>query len=573
MYFLGIFEGHSDPSACICKDGKVIAYAEEERFLRYKHAFGIYPIQSIQYCLSTAGIEFSDLDAVGINWDLESFDNGTIKSFYDDLNSKHAVDSGTKGWQNSMLSRFTTKSIISRHHSHWHKAFGVTDFPEIVGIPHHYTHAFQACYQSSFSSATCLVIDGSGDTDCTSIWSYQNGALNKIFSRSIPHSLGWFYAAITEFLGFEAYDGEYKVMGLASYGSPNSYFASKLREVLSVDNESLYVLNPKYIHYGKHTFSKRFTDEFVELLSLQPRLPSEPITNSHKDLAYEAQSLLEEVAIYIADYAIKLTGIHNLCVGGGVGLNIKMNSALTKQSFVHKFFAHPLCSDGGSSQAVALALNKKVGQSRIEDLTSLALGPDYSDDYIRELLTVCKVKYTESFDICKDTAMLISRGNVIGWFQGRMEAGPRALGQRSILADPRTLASRDKVNAVIKFREDWRPFCPSIAAEFLHTYFDDFYISPFMNNAFPANDHLKTVAPAIVHIDGTARIQAVDQLSNPLYHRLIMDFYSITDVAVLLNTSFNVKGEPVVMSPSDALRTFFASGMDYLCLGNFILSK
>ncbi len=573
MFFLGLFEGHADPAACLVRDGKVIAYAEEERFLRNKHAFGLYPINAIKYCLNCVDISLSDISAVGIHWDIASFDNGTIASYFDELNSLFDVDEGTSRWQQSMLSSFTSKAVFNRHHFHWTKHFGSIDFPPIVGIPHHYAHAFQACFQSPFSSATCIVMDGSGDVDCTSIWKYENNAITKLFSRKIPHSLGWFYAAFTEFLGFEAYDGEYKVMGLASYGNCNENVRSKLNAILSPCDSNLYSLDPKYIHYGPHTYSKRFTDHLVELMGIQPRTPDQSLSQIHKDIAYEVQYLLESVVTHISDYAIQLTGIDNLCIGGGVGLNIKMNSALHRSTLVSDFFAHPLCSDGGAAQAAALVLGHRDNGNEVERLSTLALGPEYSDESIRKALDICKLPYQLSNNISLTAAQFISGGMVVGWFQGRMEAGPRALGQRSILADPRCVSSRDKVNAVIKFREDWRPFCPSIAEEFLDEYFDNYYNSPFMNNSFFATQKLKEIAPAIVHVDGTSRIQAVSKIHNPLYHSLLMSMNSIADLPILLNTSFNVKGEPIVMSPVDALRTFSASGMDCLCIGNYFLLK
>jgi carbamoyltransferase len=390
----------------------------------------------------------------------------------------------------------------------------------------------------------------------------------------MPHSLGWFYAAFTEYLGFQAYDGEYKVMGLAAYGRPNAELHDKVRMVLCVADDGIeYRLDPKYIHYGNHTWSDRFTDDLVELFKHPMRLPHEPITDWHQDLAYAVQQSLEDAVCRLAKWGIDKLGVHNICIGGGVGHNVKMNSKLFSLSGVHDLFAQPLCSDGGAALGAALGACWLLSGKRPEPLKCLALGPEEANVTIQRTLDLCLIPYEKADDIAEVVAEELVRGRIVGWFQGRMEAGPRALGQRSILADPRNKAIVDRINGVVKYREYWRPFCPSIPAEDAGKYLKRYTNAPFMNIAFDATEILARDAPAIVHVDGTVRVQLVHQDTLPLFHRVLKAFERKTGVPVLLNTSFNVKGEPIVCKFSDALRTFFASGLDVLAAGDFVIRK
>lgn len=572
--FLGIFEGHSDPAVAIVKEGEVLAYAEEERHIRYKHAFGVYPIRALNYCLQVAGVSMADISAVGINWDLKGFSNGRLEKFFHEMREEWPLDSQTIGWQNGMLKRFNAKALQERHESHWRRAFGDMPFPPLHGIPHHYVHAFQSCFQSGYNEAVCLTIDGSGDEHCSVVWHYKGDTLKPIYEIKMPHSWGWVYAAFTEYLGFHAYNGEYKVMGLAAYGRPNQQLSQKVDNIISAAADGIgYMVDPTYIHYGSHKYSKRFTDKLVDLLGAPPRLPNQEITRWHEDLAFAVQQKLEDCAERLILWAIRHTGVRNVCIGGGVGLNIKMNSRLYALPEVEDVFAHPLCSDGGAAAGAALAACFQVSGTLPEKLETLALGHEESDFSIEKALKVAGLLYEKPDDICDAAGKELSEGRIVGWFQGRMEAGPRALGQRSILADPRTIANRDKVNAIIKFREYWRPFCPSMIAEAADRYFEDYTDAPYMIISFRANDRLKEEAPAIVHIDGTSRVQLVHQEKLPRYHQLLKSFEKYSGVPVLLNTSFNVKGEPIVCTIQDALRTFWSTGLDVLVAGNFLVRK
>jgi carbamoyltransferase len=572
-YFLGIFEGHADPAVAIVRGGEIVAYAEEERFIRQKHAWGVYPHKSLDFCLNTAGISLSDVDAVGINWDLDGYTNGRIGSFFDEVNSSFDVDHGTRAWQRSVLGRFGRAATEGRHHFEWRRACGDIEFPPIVSAPHHYTHAFQATMQSGFDESLCLTIDGSGDEHCTVLWEHRGESLAPIYERKMPHSLGWFYAAFTEYLGFKAYDGEYKLMGLAAYGRPNNELSAKVSHILNVEPDlpEIYTVEPTFIHYGEHTYSTRFTDRLVELFGQTPRLSTEEYSEWWEDLAFAVQAKLEDAACALIEYGIKKTGHRKITIGGGVGLNVKMNSRLFELAGVHDVWANPLCSDGGAAVGAALVAEYNAIRIYPKKLTRLNYG--YSEPDVESVLRSAKVVFTKPTDIATAVAKLIADGKIVGWFQGAMEAGPRALGQRCILADPRAIASRDKVNSIVKFREYWRPFCPSILAERADDYLVRYTNAPFMIIAFPATEKLKADAPAVVHVDGTARVQIVEKDVLPLYHRLISEFESLTGVGVLLNTSFNVKGEPMVCTARDALRTFWSTGLDALAIGDCLVQK
>jgi hypothetical protein len=338
----------------------------------------------------------------------------------------------------------------------------------------------------------------------------------------MPHSLGWFYAAVTEYLGFEAYDGEYKVMGLAAYGKHDDDLHGKIRRVLAPADDGIeYRLDPSFIHYGARTWSERFTDALPVLFGRPRRLPQEPIEPWHHDLAFAAQQALEAAVERLVRWGMDAVGTGNLCIGGGVGLNVKMNTRLFELASVERIFAQPLCADGGAAAGAALGACWEATGARPKPLGSLALGNGQSDEAIEAALKLCGLPYERPADIARATAEALAKGQVVGWFQGRMEAGPRALGQRSILADPRREDARDQVNEVIKYREFWRPFCPSMLAEAADRYLVDYDDGRFMIVAFKATDALKRDAPAVVHVDGTVRVQLVQREVLPLYHDLI----------------------------------------------------
>jgi carbamoyltransferase len=452
--------------------------------------------------------------------------------------------------------------------------FGVHELPPLRFFPHHASHAATAFYMSPHEDALIATIDGSGDSQCATVWLGSGDRMDLIHEVEIPDSIGWFYSAITEYLGFDAYDGEYKVMGLAAYGRPHRRFREALEQVVPVTAEGWsYHVDPKFIHHGPHTYSDRFTDHLVSLLGLPPRQGPVTLAPIHEDLAFEAQRLLETRVLHFVRHFREVTGCRHLCLAGGVALNVKMNSHLHRSGLFEDIFVFPIPSDSGTAIGAALGVYHQLTGKRPKPLDHLYLGPEFTDDDIEQQISSCGLSYRVCGDIAEATADLLTEGKVVGWFQGRMEGGPRALGGRSILADPRSIASRDRVNAAIKFREYWRPFCPSMLEERSAQFMRDAAPAPFMITAFEATDLAREMCPAIVHIDRTMRVQTVNGHAHPRFRQLLEAFERRTGVPLLLNTSFNIKGEAIVCSPRDALRTFCSTGLDALAIGRCLIEK
>jgi carbamoyltransferase len=572
---LGYFHG-IDPAAAVVVDGRIEAYVEEERLRRYKHAAGLFPIRSIEACLRLSGVELGDVDNAVFGWDAPRYGSGAMARFYEDVNRSYPPDPATRSWQRANVSYFAPASLRRTWTDQLVRAFGVEpeDVPPLEFYPHHLTHAAAAFYLSSHEEALVLTVDGSGDSDCTVVWHGRGTQLEALQRIEIPHSLGWFYAAITELLGFDAYDGEYKVMGLAAYGRENPWVRQRLEQIVQPGPAGFdYVVDPRFIHHGPHTYSGRFTDFLPELLDLPPRHGPRRLESIHEDVAYEAQRLLEETVIRLVSHFQQETGLRALCIGGGVGLNVKMNSRLQRlQAFDH-VSAFPVPNDSGLAMGAPVGWWVNRTHERPQPLQHLYLGPGYEDEEIENQLRQCGLTYRRPDDVAWRTAELLAAGKVVAWFQGRLEGGPRALGGRSILADPRDSSSRDRVNAAVKFREYWRPFCPSLTVESAGRFLHDPAPAPYMIVAFEATAEAERLLPAVVHVDGTMRCQTVDPTTNPRYHAMLRAFEQITGVPAVLNTSFNVKGEAIVCTPRDAIRTFCATGIDALAIGAFVVEK
>lgn len=573
MNLLGIFHSHSDPSAALLVDDEVVAFGEEERLTRIKHDHGAFPIRAIRWVLEYGSLELSDIDYVVQAWDCAKYDDGRMARRYEEINDCYTTIDEDRAYQRRLLNQMrssTQKSIIERA---LRREFGDIRLPPIRFVNHHFAHACQAFYTSGFDDALVATIDGSGEDVTTAWWHGRGENLELLHEIRIPHSLGWFYSAFTEYLGFDAYDGEYKVMGLAAYGKANPILERKVAELIWPDAKGGFETDPSLLSRGKRSFSYYYPDSLTAHLGRPPRSRVEPVDGYHKNLAFVVQSRLEEVVTAMARHWVLQTKAPKLCISGGVGMNVKMNGNLFHSNIFDDVFVYPLCGDLGQSIGATLALRHELTGLKSARLGDLYLGPGYSDSRIEELLAGCKVNYRVSKDITRDTAALLAQGKVVGWFQGRMEAGPRALGARSILADPRSEAARDNVNAAIKYRELWRPFCPSMTEAGAKRYFHEYTYAPFMIVTFRANDRARREIPAVVHIDGTSRPQIIDEQSNPRYFSLISEFDRLTGIPCLLNTSFNIKGEPIVCTPQDALRTYFATGLDALAIGSCLLEK
>jgi carbamoyltransferase len=564
-----------DPSACLLQDGRVTAFVEEERLIRYKHAANVFPIRSIDACLRHAGLTLADVECFAFGYDAVRFGNGEMAAFYDRLNERYPPDPGTRSWQRANLGRTAYASVRGRLANELLRRYGTHTPPPLRSYAHHRSHAVATYHLSPFDEALVVIVDGSGEHQCTTVWRGAGQELELIHETELPHSLGWFYSAVTEYLGFDSYDGEYKVMGLAAYGRPNPRFRAVLDEVLHPGEHGFdYAVERDYIHNGPHTYSGRFTDRLVAELGLPPRAHVDPITPEHEDLAFEAQRALEEAVLRLLGHFRQTTGVRTLALGGGVAQNVKLNGRIRESGLFDDVFLFPIPSDSGTSVGAALIAHQEItGSVPRGELEHVYWGPAFTDAEIEAELRRCGVPYERPAAFEERIADLLAGGGIVGWFQGRMEAGHRALGARSILADPRSTAIRDRVNAAVKYREYWRPFCPSMTLEDAGRYVVHPARSPFMIMAFSATDEAARTIPGVVHVDGTMRIHTVEAGSNPLFHAVIKAFEARTGVPVLLNTSFNVKGEPIICSPRDALRTFWSTGLDALAIGPFLLTK
>lgn len=573
MKILGLFHSYSDPSAAIVCDGRVIAFAEEERFLRNKHALGSFPARAIHYVLKQAGLQIGDIDCITQAWNCPAYDSGEVAAIYEGINNKYPTTDGDRAYQQKHTQSLTVanqSAIIGRH---LRQMFGDVPLPPIHFSPHHLAHACMAWFESGMKEALVLTVDGSGDWNTTCWWHGRDGKLELLHEVNIPHSLGWFYSAMTEYLGFQAYDGEYKVMGLAAYGKPHADVADRIAKLVWYDGHGGFETDPMLLSRGPRKYSYYFPDSLPELLGRPPRSDAEEISEWYQSVAFETQKRLEDVVQQMTEYWCRKTGLRNLAIAGGVGLNIKMNTRLFASAEIDDIFIHPLCSDTGVAIGGAMACEYANGRLPAERISHVSLGPEYADEDIEKMLMACKLDFRREESIERTVAGFLADGKVVGWFQGRMEGGPRALGNRSILGDPRSVETRDRVNAVVKFREPWRPFCPSMTQDGADRYLKKYTYAPFMIIAFEATDEARQEIPAVVHVDGTARVQIVDEQQNPRYHRLITEFQKLTGVPCVLNTSFNVKGEPIVCTPQDAIRTFSATGLDALAIGSFLLTK
>ena len=573
MNILGIFHSHSDPSAAFVRDGHVVAFVEEERLNRVKHARGYFPSKSIGYVLDASGMTISEVDCIAQAWDCEVYDSGEMAAHYEQVNANYVTTEDDIAYQQrhlEELSSATQKQIVLQN---LRSSFGDVEMPPIVFVKHHLAHACMAYFDSGMNDALVFTIDGSGEWATTDVWMGKDGRLELLYEVKVPHSLGWFYAAFTEYLGFQAYDGEYKVMGLAAYGQNNAELREKVSQVIWYDGQGGFESDPVLLSRGGRSFSHYYPDSLIKHMGRDPRSFDEEISQWHMDLAREVQSRLETIVEEMVGYWVKRTGMRNLAVSGGVGLNVKMNGRLLRSGLIDDIFVHPLCADAGVPIGAGFALEYLNGGMGLARMEHTYLGPSYDDEQIEGVLKACKLKYSREAAIERSVASLLAQGKVIGWFQGKMEGGPRALGNRSILADPRSVESRNRVNAVIKFREFWRPFCPSMTPSGAERYLAKHTFAPFMTLAFESSDDAYREVPAVVHVDGSCRPQIVDAETNPRYFRLLQEFAKITGVPCVLNTSFNVKGEPIVCTPHDAIRTFSATGLDALAIGSFLLRK
>jgi len=567
MYILGISCYYHDSAAALLKDGKVVAAVEEERFSREKNDDG-FPKQAINYCMKAAGISGSDLACV-------SFYDKSVLKFERLLDNYIAVAprglrSFTTVIPKWLHKRLWVKDEIKKHLGGYK---GKIYFPE-----HHLSHAAYTFFTSPFNEAAILTVDGVGEWTTTSFGAAQGSKIKLTNDLEWPHSLGMFYSAFTYYLGFQVNEGEYKLMGLSSYGKPK-YYDLIMENLIDVKEDGSLRLNMKYFAF---TWDKvMINKKFEELFGIPRRTEDAKTEQIHLDIGASAQLVLEEILLKMARHVHEKTGLRNLCLGGGVALNGVANYRLLKEGPFDRIHIPPSPGDGGSAiGCAAYAYYSILNNERIieTDTTKMIsnnvyLGPSYSNDSIKSVLEFKKIPYKqyERQELLERTAKLISEQNVVGWYQGRLEWGPRALGNRSILADPRNAKMKDILNEKIKHRESFRPFAPSILEEHASEYFELDIPSPYM--LLVAKVKKPDKIPAVTHVDGTGRLQTVSRKANPLYYDLINEFYKLTGTPVIINTSMNVKGEPIVNTPSQGYAMLRKTEMDYLVMGNFLISK
>ena len=566
MYTLGISCYYHDSAAALLKDGKVIAAVEEERFSRTKFDDS-FPKQAIDWCLKESGISPKNLDSV-------AFYDKPILKFERLLDNYIAVAPNGLYSFLSVIPKWIHKRVWVKDEILKHlKGFnGTTIFPE-----HHVSHAAHTFFTSPFNESAILTVDGVGEWTTTAFGSAHDTTIELTNDIRWPHSVGLFYSAFTYFLGFKVNEGEYKLMGLSAYGKPK-YYDLIMKNLVDVKDDGSVHLNMKYFSF---TYDKVMTNQnFSDLFGITPRKEDSNAEQIHYDIAASAQLVLEEILLRMVKHVHKKTGMKNLCLGGGVALNGVVNYRILKEGPFENLHIPPSPGDAGSAVGCAQYLyychkkNKRKMEHNAEMIqNNVYVGPSHSNDEIKSFLDMNKIhhKYLETDSLLETTAQLIAEGNVVGWYQGKMEWGPRALGNRSILADPRNAEMKYILNEKIKHRESFRPFAPCILEEHLSEYFDIDIPSPYMLFVAPVKKPEKI--PAVTHVDGTSRLQTVSKDTNPLYYDLIKEFYKITDVPVLINTSMNVRGEPIVNTVEQAYNMIIKTDMDYLVMGNYNIKK
>jgi len=585
MYILGISCFYHDAAAALIRDGDIIAAAQEERFTRKKHDFN-FPENAVRYCLKEAGIEAKDLSFAAF------YDKPLLKFERILLTYLSYAPKGFRSFSKAMplwlKERLWMSSMISEKLNYEGK---------ILFTEHHESHAASAFYPSPFQEAAILTMDGVGEWATTSFGIGKDNDFELLYEIRFPHSLGLLYSAFTYYTGFKVNSAEYKVMGLAPYGEPR-YVDLILKELIDLKEDGSFKLNMRYFNYcaGLTMTNKNFD----RLFNRPPRKPEARITQLDVNLARSIQAVTEEVMLRASRHIHKLTGQKNLCLAGGVALNCVANGRILKEGPFENIWIQPSSGDAGGALGAALRIwYKYLGNKRdcdgIKDSQKGSfLGPEFSDEFIEDYLKKNNIPFQKfpQGELLKKTAELIASEKVIGWFQGRMEFGPRALGARSIIGDARSQEMQSRMNLKIKFRESFRPFAPSVLAEKAKDYFDIDTESPYMlltanvNNGHVKRgnmkepegfDRLKIIRsdiPAVTHVDNSARLQTVSKdTANKIYYELINELYKQTGCPVIINTSFNVRGEPVVCTPEDAYRCFMRTGMDYLVMGSFILDK
>ncbi len=579
MYILGLNAFHGDSAAAIIRDGKLIAAVEEERFRRIKHWAG-FPAQSIEYCLQEAGIRLVDVQHIAFNQDNRAHLARKLAYFF-----SHRPDAAL------ILSRLKNRKARQDIPQLLRTAFPNGGHEsQVHAVEHHIAHLSSAFHVSPFPEAVTVSVDGFGDFS-SGAWAIGKGTALAIQGQIyFPHSLGVFYQALTQYLGFPHYGDEYKVMGLAPYGNPSQL--DQMRKIVRLRRNGTYALDLRYFRHhrekiayqwqdGSPVFSDLFSRDLEELLGPR-RTASDPIEQRHRDIARSVQAAYEEAFFHLLDTLQKSTGLTNIALAGGCAANSVANGKIRRRTGFNRVYVQSAAGDAGGAIGAAFSVWHKLGGERGFVMDHAYWGPAFSARAVNRLIAEraidlaaaeCSISEIGDDDgLCRLTAQSISEGKVVGWFQGRMEWGPRALGNRSILCDPRRADMKDILNAKIKRRESFRPFAPSVLEEAVPEWFEENDAVPFMMQVFQIRPEKRPVIPAVTHVDGSGRLQTVSSQANPRYYTLIDKFKDISGVPMVLNTSFN-ENEPVVCTPAEALDCFLRTKMDVLVLGNSFITR
>ncbi|WP_316736048.1 carbamoyltransferase [Pedobacter aquatilis] len=574
MYILGINAYHGDSSACIYKDGVIIAASEEERFRRIKHWAG-FPSLAIKFCLQEAGIDIRMVDHIAISRDPKAnFGNKVLMAIKNRLSLKNIAD--------RLRNLQKAKSIQEEFINHFDLKPGELR-AQIHNVEHHRSHLASAFFASPFNESAILSIDGFGDFTSTMTATGKDNQIDVLNSVSYPHSLGLFYTALTQYLGFPHYGDEYKVMGLAPYGEAK--YEAEVQKLVHLKPNGLFELDLAYFNHTKKgvqmvwengipSMENVFSDKLIELLG-PVRKTEEELHQKHKDIAASVQKVAENVLYHVLNHLQESTQLDSICIAGGVAQNSVANGKIKLFTKFKNIYIPPAGHDAGTAIGAALWIyNQVLGSPRTEAMQHGYFGSTYTNEYIENLLQERRITYLKPAEeefYASVTNCLMNNG-VVGWFQGRAEFGPRALGNRSILADPRNDAAKELLNTKIKRRESFRPFAPSILKEFVPDYFEQSDEVPFMEKVFKIKAEKRAEIPAVTHLDGTGRLQSVTARYNQKYHKLISHFYKETGTPILLNTSFN-ENEPIVNAPEEALDCFLRTKMDMLVMEDIIIIR
>lgn len=567
MVILGIASPFvHDPSAAILVNGELVAAADEERFTRDKHARDKLPINAIEFCLKKAGLKPGDIDYVAYPWSNREYLN-KLPTYVKRTWRTRPSRAFKAIYQTPRIFRQKRDKLFSTL-----KKCGIdSERTKVKFVGHHIAHLASSFYHSGFAEAALMSLDGTGEFTTTVLARGRAKKIEKIKEFIRPDSIGRFYSTITAYLGFAVHDGEYKVMGMAPFGDPNKV---PMDHILKYDERS-YRANDDYVwvtrsrRYDKEkVFSKKMVSDWGV-----PR-KGDSLSEPYIHIAAATQKRFEDVIIKLMETYLgdDLRRHKTLCFAGGCALNVSLNKKLLEHPLVDRLFVQPAAHDAGTALGAASYVASELGED-VKPMRHAYWGPSYSNDEIKGLLDKYMIKYSYHEDITDTASQMLADGKIVAWFQGAMEYGPRALGNRSILAHPSRPGISDEINARIKFREKWRPFCPSVLPEFQKDIVDSDHPSNYMTFSFTVNPKWRERIKEAVHVDGSARPQVVDKDSNPKYYDLIKKFHSLTGIPVVINTSLNRRGEPMVCSPKDAINMFYGSGLEYLVMGNYLVKK